>query len=162
MRQRIGIAMALANDPDVIIADEPTTALDVTVQAQILKLLDRLAPGTGPPCIFITHDFGVVSEICDRVAVMYAGEHRRTGVDGSARTRPAHPYTRKLIACVPVLGDAANAGWHAIPGLPPRGRSPARRLRLCRALPSQAAPAGGRFALEGTSNRARGAVHPSR
>ena len=118
MRQRICIAMALANDPEVLIADEPTTALDVTVQAQVLKLLNRLRMDKQAAVLFITHDFGVVSEICDRVAVMYAGRIVEVGPTEELLTRPAHPYTRKLIDCVPVLGEGERR-LDAIPGLPP-------------------------------------------
>ena len=118
MRQRICIAMALANDVEVLIADEPTTALDVTVQAQVLKLLDRLRQDRQAAVLFITHDFGVVSEICDRVAVMYAGRIVEIGPAETVLARPAHPYTRKLIDCVPVLGEP-HRRFNAIPGLPP-------------------------------------------
>ncbi|MBO3761422.1 dipeptide/oligopeptide/nickel ABC transporter permease/ATP-binding protein [Ciceribacter sp. L1K22] len=104
-RQRVGIAMALANDPDIIIADEPTTALDVTVQARILDLLRDLQREKGMALIFITHDFGVVSEICDRVAVMKDGEIVEAGRTGEVLSRPQHPYTKRLIACVPELGS---------------------------------------------------------
>ena len=118
MRQRVCIAMALANDPEILIADEPTTALDVTVQAQMLNLLDRLRKERNAAVLFITHDFGVVAEICDRVAVMYAGRIVETGPTEAVLTEPAHPYTRKLIDCVPVLGDPERS-LAAIPGLPP-------------------------------------------
>lgn len=103
-RQRIGIAMALANDPDIIIADEPTTALDVTVQARILELLRDLQRERGMALLFITHDFGVVSEICDRVAVMKDGEIVETGETREVLANPQHAYTKRLIACVPELG----------------------------------------------------------
>lgn len=103
-RQRIGIAMALANDPDVIVADEPTTALDVTVQARILELLRDLQRERGMALLFITHDFGVVSEICDRVAVMKDGEIVETGETRAVLANPQHDYTKRLIACVPELG----------------------------------------------------------
>ncbi|MDR7030753.1 dipeptide/oligopeptide/nickel ABC transporter permease/ATP-binding protein [Rhizobium rosettiformans] len=103
-RQRIGIAMALANDPDVIIADEPTTALDVTVQARILELLRDLQRERGMALLFITHDFGVVSEICDRVAVMKDGQIVETGETRAVLANPQHDYTKRLIACVPELG----------------------------------------------------------
>ena len=118
MRQRIGIAMALVNDPDLIIADEPTTALDVTVQAQILSLLDDLRRERDVAIMFITHDFGVVAQLCDRVAVMYAGRIVETGPTEAILSDPAHPYTRRLIACVPELGGGRRE-LHAIPGLPP-------------------------------------------
>ncbi|MFW5828275.1 MAG: dipeptide/oligopeptide/nickel ABC transporter permease/ATP-binding protein [Alkalispirochaeta sp.] len=118
MRQRIGIAMALANDPDVIIADEPTTALDVTIQAQILKLLDSLRQSEGVALVFISHDFGVISEICDRVVVMYAGQVVESGTVDEIYRRPLHPYTRRLMECVPRLGERSRT-LAAIPGLPP-------------------------------------------
>ncbi|EEQ94548.1 dipeptide/oligopeptide/nickel ABC transporter permease/ATP-binding protein [Brucella sp. ZJ1_1] len=107
-RQRVGIAMALANDPDIIIADEPTTALDVTVQAHILELLRNLQRERGMALLFITHDFGVVSEICDRVAVMKDGEIVETGTTSAVLSNPQHSYTKRLIACVPELGQGAD------------------------------------------------------
>ncbi len=118
MRQRVGIALALVNDPDLIIADEPTTALDVTVQAQILALLDSLRRERNLALVFITHDFGVVAQLCDRVAVMYAGRIVETGPAQAVLETPRHPYTRRLIDCVPELGGGRRA-LAAIPGLPP-------------------------------------------
>jgi peptide/nickel transport system permease protein len=118
MRQRVGIAMALANDPEVIIADEPTTALDVTVQAQILSLLKDLRRERGLAIVFITHDFGVVAQMCDRVAVMYAGRVVEQGTTQQILRTPTHPYTAKLMECVPELG-AGQRRLEAIPGLPP-------------------------------------------
>jgi peptide/nickel transport system permease protein len=118
MRQRVGIAMALVNEPEVIIADEPTTALDVTIQAEILALLNRLRREHGVALIFITHDFGVVSELCDRIMVMYAGEVVEGGSATAVLDGPAHPYTRRLMDCVPKLGQAGRE-VEAIAGLPP-------------------------------------------
>tara|TARA_R110002020_G_scaffold6321_16_gene26644 strand:+ start:4956 stop:6740 length:1785 start_codon:yes stop_codon:yes gene_type:complete len=104
-RQRIGIAMALANDPDIIIADEPTTALDVTVQARILELLQNLRRERGLALLLITHDFGVVAQVCDRVAVMKHGQIVEQGDTAAILRNPRHDYTRRLIACVPELGE---------------------------------------------------------
>ena len=116
-RQRVGIAMALANDPDIIIADEPTTALDVTVQAEILRLLQVLRQERGMALLFITHDFAVVAEICDRVAVMRDGAIVETGETAAILGNPRHPYTRRLIACVPRPGQG-KAFLEAIRQLP--------------------------------------------
>ncbi|MEZ5738863.1 MAG: ABC transporter ATP-binding protein [Burkholderiaceae bacterium] len=101
MRQRVMIAMALACDPDLLIADEPTTALDVTVQAQIFDLIGDLRERTGTAVILITHDMGAVAEMTDRVAVMYAGRIVEEGTCADVIEAPLHPYTRGLIACSP-------------------------------------------------------------
>ena len=105
MAQRIMIAMALACEPELLIADEPTTALDVTIQAQILDLMRNLRDETGTAIILITHDLGVVAEMCDRVAVMYAGEIVEQADVVSLFREPLHPYTRGLIGSIPVVGD---------------------------------------------------------
>ena len=102
--QRAMIAMAMACEPDLLIADEPTTALDVTIQAQIIVLLRELAQETGLTILFITHDLGVVASLCDRVAVMYAGEIVETGPLPELFDAPAHPYTERLMRTVPRLG----------------------------------------------------------
>jgi len=108
MAQRIMIAMALACEPELLIADEPTTALDVTIQAQILDLMRNLRDETGTAIVLITHDLGVVAEMCDRVAVMYAGEIvEQTDVTTLFR-RPRHPYTQGLIGSIPVVGDVRD------------------------------------------------------
>ena len=118
MRQRIMIAMALALDPDVLIADEPTTALDVTVQAQIMDLLAELQRDNGMGLILITHDLGVVADVADRVTVMYAGRVVETAAVGDLYARPAHPYTEGLIASIPRL-DVHHQELHPIEGSPP-------------------------------------------
>ena len=118
MRQRAMIAMALANDPILLIADEPTTALDVTIQAQILRLIRQLQAETGTALIMITHDLGVVAETADRVAVMYAGRIAEQGPVGAIFSDPQHPYTIGLMASVPSLGRRAGR-LQTIPGLVP-------------------------------------------
>ncbi len=115
-RQRVGIAMALACEPDLLIADEPTTALDGTTQARILDLLRRLRKEKGTSILFITHDFGVVSELCDRVAVLYGGRLVETGRTADVLSAPAHPYTRALLRSVP---RPNRSELHPIPGEPP-------------------------------------------
>jgi peptide/nickel transport system permease protein len=118
MRQRVLIAMALANDPALIIADEPTTALDVTVQAQILKLLDALCDEQDAALLFISHDLGLVKRLCTRVLVLYAGRVVEEGPMDTLLAQPAHPYTRALLACVPELGRP-HKSVTAIGGQPP-------------------------------------------
>jgi oligopeptide transport system ATP-binding protein len=118
MRQRVMIAMALALDPAVLIADEPTTALDVTVQAQIMDLLTSLQAETGMGIVLITHDLGVVSEVADRVNVMYAGRIVETGPIDALFTRPAHPYTAGLMSSIPTL-DQRGQRLDPIVGSPP-------------------------------------------
>jgi oligopeptide transport system ATP-binding protein len=118
MRQRVMIAMALALDPDVLIADEPTTALDVTVQAQIMGLLDELQEDTGMGLILITHDLGVVAQVADRIAVMYAGKIVETANIDELYRKPAHPYTEGLIASIPRL-DQKGKRLEPIGGSPP-------------------------------------------
>jgi len=118
MRQRVMIAMALAGDPDLLVADEPTTALDVTIQSQILRLLSRLREERGMAVLLITHDLGVVAEVCDRVAVMYAGQVAETGTTRSIFQSAVHPYTRGLLASLPRLGGPKER-LHPIPGQVP-------------------------------------------
>lgn len=118
MRQRAMIAVALACDPEILIADEPTTALDVTVQAQILRLLLRLRDERGLSIIFITHDLGVVYQICDTVAVMYAGRLCEYGPMHEVIHRPRHHYTAGLIACQPST-EGGSGPVHTISGQPP-------------------------------------------
>jgi oligopeptide/dipeptide ABC transporter ATP-binding protein len=108
MAQRVMIAMALACEPELLIADEPTTALDVTIQAQILDLMRNLREETGTAIILITHDLAVVAEMCDRVAVMYAGEIVEQSDVTSLFRRPRHPYTLGLIGSIPVVGDVRD------------------------------------------------------
>ena len=119
MCQRATIAMALACDPDLLIADEPTTALDMTVQAQILELVTELTAERRMSMIWISHDLGVVASLADRVAVMYAGAIVETAPAGRLFPAPAHPYTRALLASLPALGDGGRKHLTAIPGQPP-------------------------------------------
>ncbi len=118
MRQRIMIAMAIALNPSVLIADEPTTALDVTVQAQIMELLKELQDESGMGLILITHDLGVVANVADRIAVMYAGRMVETAEVHEVYARPAHPYTKGLLESVPRLDDKGQT-LRVIGGLPP-------------------------------------------
>ncbi|ADI07251.1 putative peptide ABC transporter ATP-binding protein [Streptomyces bingchenggensis BCW-1] len=118
MRQRIMIAMALALEPDLIIADEPTTALDVTVQAQVMELLAELQREYHMGLILITHDLGVVADVADKIAVMYAGRIVETAPVHELYKRPAHPYTRGLLDSIPRL-DRKGQELYAIKGLPP-------------------------------------------
>jgi peptide/nickel transport system ATP-binding protein/oligopeptide transport system ATP-binding protein len=118
MRQRVMIAMAIACAPKLLIADEPTTALDVTIQAQILELLAGLRRTHGMAVLLITHDLGVVAEVCDRVVVMYAGQVVETGSVEDIFARPAHPYTRGLLGSLPSL-EARGRRLTSIPGAVP-------------------------------------------
>ena len=120
LRQRVTIAMALSCAPAMLIADEPTTALDVTIQAQILDLLQRLQRERGMAMLFVTHNLGVVAEIADQVSVMYAGRVVESGPVASVLTRPLHPYTQGLMAAMPRLGTASalRAKEAALPSIP--------------------------------------------
>ncbi len=125
MRQRVLIAIAMAADPDYIIADEPTTALDVSVQKRIIALLLNLQRQRGLGLLLVTHDFGLVAEMCDDVAVMYAGQIVERGTVAEIFDHPAHPYTRALMACRPEV-SAPGAALPVIPGqVPPPGSWPA-------------------------------------
>ncbi len=119
MRQRVMIALAVSCNPSLLIADEPTTALDVTVQAQVMDLLDRIRAEFGIAILFISHNLELVAEISTRVTVMYAGRVVETGDVRDLFAAPRHPYTRQLIRCIPRL-DGSRGAMPTIPGLPPR------------------------------------------
>ena len=119
MRQRVMIAMALANHPDLLIADEPTTALDVTIQHQILKQMRSLQEEYGTSIIFITHDLGVVAELCDRVVVLYGGLVMEEAEINDLFENPLHPYTMGLLASIPGLTKDKSERLQSIPGSPP-------------------------------------------
>jgi peptide/nickel transport system ATP-binding protein len=114
MRQRVAIAIAMLNAPELIVADEPTTALDVTTQAQIIYEMQQLCAETGTALIWITHDLAVISEIADRLAVMYAGSIVEMGEAAQILAQPRHPYTRGLVESVP----SRNAGARRLPQIP--------------------------------------------
>ena len=125
MRQRVMIAMAIVNRPELLIADEPTTALDVTIQAQILDLLAEIREKFGLTMLFISHDLAVVSQVADRVAVMYAGSLVELGPRAEIFRAPAHPYTRGLLEAAPTLSTARNRPLQTIEGtVPPMGALP--------------------------------------
>jgi oligopeptide transport system ATP-binding protein len=125
MRQRVMIAMALITRPELLIADEPTTALDVTVQAQILELIRKLQQDLGSAVIFITHDIGIVSSFCDRVLVMYAGRVIETAPTEQIFYAPKHPYTVALQRAIPALNEKGR-DLYTIPGAPPDVSKPIR------------------------------------
>ncbi|HWA77457.1 MAG TPA: ABC transporter ATP-binding protein [Polyangiaceae bacterium] len=120
MRQRASIAMALLCDPDLLIADEPTTMLDVSIQAQILELLREVRRERQMSILFITHDLGVVAELCDRVLVMYAGRLVEQASAAELFARPLHPYTEALLKSTPRVDQPRGGEPQAIPGMPPR------------------------------------------
>jgi len=141
LRQRVMIAMALMCEPELIIADEPTTALDVTIQAQILRLLHDLGREMNMAMILITHDLGVVARVADKVAVMYAGELVETGAATEVFNTPTHPYTRGLLRCIPLPGKTERGSrLGTIPGIVPSLigdiRGCAFRTRCPHALPA--------------------------
>ena len=119
MRQRVMTALAVCNDPKLLIADEPTTALDVTVQAQVIAMLDRIRRELGIAVLFISHNLDLVAGIVDRVSVMYAGRVVESGAVEDVFDTPHHPYTRQLLRCIPRL-DGKTGPMPTIPGLPPR------------------------------------------
>jgi oligopeptide transport system ATP-binding protein len=139
MRQRVMIAIALACDPDVLIADEPTTALDVTIQAQILELVKELRQKLGMAIVWITHDLGVIAGIADRVMVMYAGQVVEQAPVGELFANPQHPYTRALLKTVPSISGQRAARLQVIEGQPPiLGAAPVAcpfRPRCAHAMP---------------------------
>ena len=133
MRQRVCIAMALLCDPELLIADEPTTMLDVTIQAQILELLRSLREKRNMSILFITHDLGVVAELCDRVVVMYAGRIVEQAPTEQLLSTPLHPYTEALLKSTPRVDVPGGGALHPIGGLPPR--LPDKQLEACAFAP---------------------------
>lgn len=119
MRQRVLIAIALSGDPEILVADEPTTALDVTIQAQILDLLHKLQKERGLSVLFITHDLGVVAQMCERMIVMYAGRAAESGTSIEIFAHPRHPYTKGLLASIPRLNSIQKSELPVIEGMVP-------------------------------------------
>ena len=157
MRQRAMIAMAIANDPDVLIADEPTTALDVTIQAQILEVLEQAQEATGAAIVLITHDLGMVAGTADRITVMYAGRAVETGSIYDVFGHPRHPYTLGLLESLPRLDDSGLERLVPIPGSPPSMVHPPPgcafhpRCRFARTMCREETPCLHR--IEGTAQR---------
>ncbi len=145
LRQRIVIAMALMCEPDLVIADEPTTALDVTIQAELLRLLKDLQKRFGMGIIMITHDLGLVSRIADRVIVMYAGQVVESAPARQLFDRPAHPYTRALLGSVPDPSHARMQPLPSIPGNVPSLLTPLDAVIFMTAVPTPPKRAGGRL-----------------
>ena len=147
MRQRIVIAIALANNPKLIIADEPTTALDVTIQAQVLELIDDLKKESNSAVIMITHDLGVVAKLCDRIAIMYGGKIVEIGTDKDIFYNPKHPYTEGLLACISNPEDDNEESLTPIAGSPPDLLNPPKgcpfvdrcekAMRVCKEFPPE-------------------------
>ena len=162
MRQRIVIAIALAADPDILICDEPTTALDVTIQAQILELINRLKAERNLSIIFITHDLGVVANMADKIAVMYAGKIVEYGTSNDVFYEPAHPYTWALLSSMPDLDT--NERLEAIPGTPPnmiyppKGDAFADRNKYAMAIDYEEQPP--LFRISETHSAATWLLHP--
>src|SRR5256714_6681716 len=165
MRQRVMIAMALSTNPELLIADEPTTALDVTIQAQILTMMRNLKGEFGSAILLITHDLGVVAEMCDSVAVMYAGRIVEQGPTEELFASPKHPYTQGLLASIPRLGKKQER-LHVITGSVPNPlavpngspfppRCPAKATRRDRGIPTMTDVAAGHTAARRPADRSR-------
>ncbi|KXU36585.1 hypothetical protein AXK11_04360 [Cephaloticoccus primus] len=157
MRQRVMIAMALITRPDILIADEPTTALDVTVQAQILELIGTMQRELGMAVIFVTHDLAVVSQLCDRTQVMYAGRIVESAPTRQLFAAPEHPYTRALQRCIPALQPKGRE-LYAIPGMPPDLSKPLSEAQLLARF--RDVPAPGENAETGEQASSSGSVTP--
>jgi peptide/nickel transport system ATP-binding protein len=163
------IAMALAGEPDLLVADEPTTALDATIQAQILELLTTIRRETGMALVLISHDLGVISETCDRVCVMYAGRIIETAGSEALFAQPMHPYTQGLLAALPPLEgvrrrlDPIEGGvpepWNLPPGCAFAPRCPRRDPACDAAVPSLAEMGADRTAACIHTDAAAGAIH---
>ena len=133
MKQRTVIAMALTHDPQLLVLDEPTSALDVSIQAQIMNLLKELKRERGIGMLFITHDLGLASDLCDRVAVVYGGQIREIGPTESLLADPRDPYTERLLASIPQVHSATPPGF--LPGAPPDLRQPIAGCRFAARCP---------------------------
>ena len=142
MRQRVMIAMALSCNPTVLIADEPTTALDVTIQAQILELIEKLQKEMGLAVIMITHDLGVIAEICDRVIVMYAGQIQEIAPVHELFKNPKHPYTKALMESIPILNEEVER-LRTLPGMVPSLLELGSGCRFCNRFEPEECPCAG-------------------